>query len=549
MLKACIVGYGRAGKIQFEASENILDVVTIVDERMSVNKNLNETVNFSTSLEDVMKNKEITVIIVTTPTKTHYSICKLALSNGKHVFVEKPLADSLSEIEELYEIAKKNNKLLYTAYNRRHDPKWLQLKQSLDSPILFANVICRDYPYPPAAYLETCGGIIKDAAVHDLDMMCVLTNDVPVQVEAVLDERKENSSINLKFSNGMIARLIHSRHSTYYDQRVMLFCEKNMVEFSSTPNVIDTFKSRYAESYVNQIKDFSDRLLSGNYNPNISLEHAKVLEKLVEACNESAKKEEVVILKSLREYSSAKDKVKLLYKKARENQSLAHVNNMKQHYKPGKFGKMTVWQVYEKLKQFTDDSDPDVTVPNNQHALQTAESIRAANLPDWLQLVGLIHDFGKIIFQWGNDDHGTTASTQWSVVGDTFIVGHPVPETIVYPEFNRKQTSIYEEKCGLDNCEISFGHDEYLYQVLLASGTSLPNEALKIIRYHSLYVWHDKNEYETLESEYDKLLKGWVKLFNSHDLYSKRASTVNEESVFDYYNSLIEKYIPNGLNF
>ena len=42
-------------------------------------------------------------------------------------------------------------------------------------------------------------------------------------------------------------------------------------------------------------------------------------------------------------------------------------------------------------------------------------------------------------------------------------------------------------------------------------GVKLPKEALYIIRYHSLYAWHDKGEYEALESEYDRNMKGWVR--------------------------------------
>ena len=102
--------------------------------------------------------------------------------------------------------------------------------------------------------------------------------------------------------------------------------------------------------------------------------------------------------------------------------------------------------------------------------------------------------------------------TQFSLVGDTFVVGHPLPESLVYPEFNsyvETKPSVYENNCGLDNCLMSYGHDEYMYQVLLQSKTKLPLVALKIIRYRSLYAWHDKDAYTELENEEDKLVKGW----------------------------------------
>ena len=131
----------------------------------------------------------------------------------------------------------------------------------------------------------------------------------------------------------------------------------------------------------------------------------------------------------------------------------------------------------------------------------------------------MIHDFGKILHKWGNDEDGTSIGTQFSLVGDTFIVGCAYPETLVYPEFNNlvknefDSLGVYSPKCGLDNCLVSYGHDEYLYQVLKLSGTKLPPPALQIIRYHSLYAWHREDSYSQLESEEDIMAKGWVKLF------------------------------------
>lgn len=81
---------------------------------------------------------------------------------------------------------------------------------------------------------------------------------------------------------------------------------------------------------------------------------------------------------------------------------------------------------------------------------------------------------------------------------------------------------------------------------------SLPAEALYIIRYHSLYPWHEAGCYEELESEYDKAMKGWVKLFNRHDLYTKRDEPFTEsevEALRAYYTRLIEKYMPAELEW
>ena len=92
-----------------------------------------------------------------------------------------------------------------------------------------------------------------------------------------------------------------------------------------------------------------------------------------------------------------------------------------------------------------------------------------------------------------------------------------------------------------------------MYQVLAQNeGVKLPKEALYVVRYHSLYPWHDAGCYAALESDYDRAAKGWVKLFNQHDLYTKRAATYTEEEMITlraYYSALVDKYLPQVLNW
>ena len=65
--------------------------------------------------------------------------------------------------------------------------------------------------------------------------------------------------------------------------------------------------------------------------------------------------------------------------------------------------KATFWELFDYLKAFVDLSDPDINLTNHQHLFQTAEGLRKDGFPDWMQLVGLIHDLGKIIYRVGND--------------------------------------------------------------------------------------------------------------------------------------------------
>ena len=248
--------------------------------------------------------------------------------------------------------------------------------------------------------------------------------------------------------------------------------------------------------------------------------------------------------------------IKKTYEKSRTYQTFDYVNNMKKKYLNFSH-KFKLKDVFKKLENFVDISDPDITLPNFYHGIQTAEAIRLDGHPDWLQLVGLIHDIGKIIYLWGCDEDGTSLKEQWGIVGDTFIIGCKIPDKIVYPEFNNLNLDsnnpkyntlygIYKKYCGLDNVICSWGHDEYLYQVLKYNKSLLPKEALYIIRFHSLYSYHTYNEYQHLINDNDKELFKYLKLFNKYDLYTKTNDFKLNDDILNYYDKLIDKYIINS---
>jgi inositol oxygenase len=210
---------------------------------------------------------------------------------------------------------------------------------------------------------------------------------------------------------------------------------------------------------------------------------------------------------------------------------------------------MTMWEAFELHDTIVDDSDPDTGLSQVLHALQTAEAIRAAGHDRWFIVTGLIHDLGKILCLFGEP--------QWAVVGDTFPVGCAFSDKVVYPEYflenpdtrvpeYQTRLGIYEEGCGLDNVDMSWGHDEYLYYVV---GDRLPEEGRAMIRYHSFYAAHREGDYTYLMNDRDRELMLWVKRFNPFDLYSKGHDQPDREALEPYYRELVEEFFPEPLRW
>lgn len=258
---------------------------------------------------------------------------------------------------------------------------------------------------------------------------------------------------------------------------------------------------------------------------------------------------------TFRQYTEACDRVKTFYAEQHQKQTFAYNQAARQKFHidlsenpavPNR-DEMTIWEAMEKLNTLVDDSDPDTELSQIQHLLQTAEAMRRDGKPRWMQVTGLVHDLGKLLYFYG-------AEGQWDVVGDTFPVGCAFDKRIILPEtFETNPDSthpvystphgIYKPGCGIEELVLSWGHDEYMYQVCKHQSL-LPRAALAMIRYHSFYPWHREGAYMEFMREGDDELLEAVKAFNPYDLYSKSDDAPTVEELKPYYMELIDEFFP-----
>ncbi|GMM30557.1 hypothetical protein DAMA08_033020 [Martiniozyma asiatica (nom. inval.)] len=251
-----------------------------------------------------------------------------------------------------------------------------------------------------------------------------------------------------------------------------------------------------------------------------------------------------------RQYELAYDRVNIFYKEQHAKQTVAYNLQARINFKTKVRDRMSVWDALIKLNELLDESDPDTELSQIDHAIQTAEAIRKDNKPRWFQLVGLIHDLGKLLYFFDSDG-------QWDVVGDTFPVGCKYSKKIIYYDYFKENPDsknpmystkygIYSPHCGLGSVMLSWGHDEYMYH-LAKEQSNLPQEALAMIRYHSFYPWHSEGAYKYLMNEQDKEMLEYVRAFNPYDLYSKNDDKYDLEELKPYYLELIDEFFPKKI--
>ncbi|MCK5104695.1 MAG: Gfo/Idh/MocA family oxidoreductase, partial [Cyclobacteriaceae bacterium] len=138
-IKTGIASYGMSGLVFHGPLLHVnpgFDVVKIVERSYKGSKERYPDITIVRSIEELLRDEHIELIIVNTPDATHYEYCKMALKAGKHVVVEKPFTIKFEEAAELVELSKKEGQLLSVFQNRRWDGDFITVKKVVHEKLL-----------------------------------------------------------------------------------------------------------------------------------------------------------------------------------------------------------------------------------------------------------------------------------------------------------------------------------------------------------------------------------------------------------------------------
>ncbi len=244
MLNIGIIGAGRIGKVHLESiSYNVKNAVVtaIADPFMN-----DETKAFCegfgvekiyTDYKKIIEDETIDAVLVCSSTDTHAPISIEAINAGKHVFCEKPLANTVDKILEIADALKAHPECKFqVGFNRRFDHNFAAVRKAYDDGRIgdaqILKITSRDPQAPPVGYCAA--SIFLDMTIHDFDMACFLTNsdveELYVYADALINPGIrdygdfDTAIISMKMANGALAVIDNSRQAMYgYDQRAELF--------------------------------------------------------------------------------------------------------------------------------------------------------------------------------------------------------------------------------------------------------------------------------------------------------------------------------------
>ncbi|SDD36193.1 Predicted dehydrogenase [Niabella drilacis] len=224
MLKIGIVGVGHLGKFHLNNWLEIegVEVVGFYDPNEETANEVIEKYKIPRFFDADAFLELCDAIDIVTPTTFHYQWCEKAIKLGRHVFVEKPFADTMDEARELVKLAKESNIKLQVGHVERFNPAFLALKEVALKPMFIE--VHRLAQFNPRG---TEVSVILDLMIHDIDIiLSIVKSDVKrisASGVAVLTETPDIANVRIEFDNGCVANLTSSRISMKKMRKMRLF--------------------------------------------------------------------------------------------------------------------------------------------------------------------------------------------------------------------------------------------------------------------------------------------------------------------------------------
>ena len=224
MLKVGVFGVGHLGKIHLNNWKEIegVELIGFFDPSQQVSKEVSDKFQlpYFDNAEQLMDACDLVDIVA--PTIEHFEISKAAITKGKHVFVEKPLANTMDEARELLKLAKEANIKFQVGHVERFNPAFLALKGYSINPMFIE--VHRLAQFNPRG---TDVSVILDLMIHDIDIILNLVNSnvkyISANGVAVMSDTPDIANVRIEFDNGCVANLTSSRISMKKMRKMRLF--------------------------------------------------------------------------------------------------------------------------------------------------------------------------------------------------------------------------------------------------------------------------------------------------------------------------------------
>ena len=247
MLKVGVLGAGHLGKIHLRLLNQSTKYVLVgfYDPNQDNANKVSEEFGYRSfsSIEELIK--EVDVVDIVTPTLSHFDCAKLAIKAGKHVFLEKPITNTVAEAEELIALTKIHGVKGQVGHVERFNPAFQAVSTMIENPMFIETH--RLAEFNPRG---TDVPVVLDLMIHDLDAILSVVKSPVKKVNAsgvaILSESPDIANARIEFENGCVANVTASRISMKNMRKSRFFQRDAYISVDYLEKVCEVVKMKEA---------------------------------------------------------------------------------------------------------------------------------------------------------------------------------------------------------------------------------------------------------------------------------------------------------------
>jgi predicted dehydrogenase len=224
MLKVGVFGTGHLGKFHLNNWKQIsgVELVGFYEPDDTTAREVSEQYKLRRFIDEASLIDSCDAIDIVAPTNFHFELSEKAIRLGKHVFIEKPLANTMEEAYQLVKLVKESDVKVQVGHVERFNPAFLALKDTELTPMFIE--VHRLAQFNPRG---TEVSVILDLMIHDIDIiLSIVKSDVKTisaSGVAVMTDTPDIANVRIEFNNGCVANLTSSRISMKKMRKMRLF--------------------------------------------------------------------------------------------------------------------------------------------------------------------------------------------------------------------------------------------------------------------------------------------------------------------------------------
>ncbi|MBM4166065.1 MAG: Gfo/Idh/MocA family oxidoreductase [Ignavibacteria bacterium] len=272
-----VIGVGHLGSLHAKmlaeiSSANFVGVFD-VDEQKRNDIAMKYNVRAFPSLNELFET--VNAVTIAANTRFHFEIAKLALQNGIHCFIEKPITTMPNEAEELITLARKNNCKIQVGHIERFNPAILAIEKYDVKPMFIEAHRLAQFTARGADV-----AVVLDLMIHDIDIILSLVKSDVAQIDAngvaVVSDSVDIANARIKFENGCVANVTASRISQQKMRKMRMFQHDAYISVNFSENNAEVFR------LVDEHFQMQSRMMklgaidSGKYQRNIIFEQPEI---------------------------------------------------------------------------------------------------------------------------------------------------------------------------------------------------------------------------------------------------------------------------------